>query len=79
MLVISMTCSVNELAHSVLYGVSVSGGSVGCLVRKTSDPISERRTGVQVRNFERVGNLIPGKPIRATAKRRGPAAVGSSR
>jgi len=47
--------------------------------RVTSNPISERRTGVQVGNLERVGSLNPGKPIRATAKRRGPAAVGSSR
>jgi len=43
------------------------------------DPTFERRTGVQVRKLERVGSLNPGKPIRATARRRGPAARGSSR
>src|SRR5262249_46713424 len=44
-----------------------------------SNPISERRTGVQAGKLERVGSLMPGKPIRAAAKRRRRAAVGSSR
>jgi hypothetical protein len=46
--------------------------------RTASNLFFERRMGVQARNLERVGNLDTGKPTLASAKRRGPAAVGSS-
>ena len=78
------TLSRSEWLHSTEAGTTralstrVSGGSVG-RPNATSNPTFERRTGVQVRKLERVGSLNPGKPIRATARRRGPAARGSSR
>ena len=54
--------------------------SLGWVARQqASNPTFERRTGVQARKLERVGSLIPGKPIRAAVKRQGPAARGSSR
>jgi hypothetical protein len=51
---------------------------VGRPVRKASNLFCERRMGVQAINLVRVGNLDTGKPTLALAKRRGPAAVGSS-
>ncbi len=54
----------------------VSGGSVGRLKQGLEPDFSKGGTGVQARKLERVGSLIPGKPIRAAARRRWPTARG---
>jgi hypothetical protein len=57
----------------------VSGGSVVRRKRGLEPDFSKGGTGVQAGKLERVGSLIPGKPIRATERRRGRAARVSSR
>jgi len=52
---------------------------VGRLKQGLEPDFSKGGTGVQAGKLERVGSLIPGKPIRVAARRRWPTVRGSWR